>query len=497
MKSFTDILLPHLVNYLDRDLVANSKKIIKTIEAFGIYKFQKGALDSIYAQLEDPSNPYCKFVQGMKTSLTPSVRKKFIGSFLLRVGLFTKGKRIKLRQKWKQQVPWAILMDPTSSCNLKCIGCWATDYAKTDSLSFELMDRIIREGKPMGTFIYIYSGGEPLMRKRDIIHLCKKHPDCYFLAFTNGTLIDEKFAEEIARVGNFAPAISIEGFEDMTDFRRGEGTYRKAIRAMDILRENKILFGYSATYHRKNTSVVASEEFLDLVQEKGCHFGWYFTYIPVGSDAQSDLIVKPEQRAYMFHRIREVRKQRPMFLMDFWNDGEFVGGCIAGGRQYLHINAKGDVEPCAFVHYSNVNIKDMSLKEALQQPIFEEYRKNQPFNHNHLRPCPCLDNPQKLRNIVNNSKAKSTQLNDLESVEALTAKCEEHACGWAPIADELQFNHSKNRSLASKIKVNGVVRPVEVHLNGNGKMSNSNGKGSAIGVKKANQVPKQSHLSDN
>jgi radical SAM protein with 4Fe4S-binding SPASM domain len=109
-----------------------------------------------------------------------------------------------------------------------------------------------------------------------------------------------------------------------------------------------------------------------------------------------------------------------MFLMDFWNDGEFAGGCVAGGRQYCHINARGDVEPCAFIHYSNVNIKDMSLKEALKQPIFEEYRKNQPFNHNHLRPCPCLDNPEQLRKMVHASEAKSTQINDMESVENLT-----------------------------------------------------------------------------
>lgn len=467
MKTFTDILMPTLVNYLDRDLVGNSKKLIQFINALGLYKFQKAAVDSIYKQLEDPSNPYCKFVQSMKTSLATNVRKKFVGSLLLRAGLFTKGKRIKLREKWQQQVPWAVLMDPTSNCNLECIGCWATDYAKTDSLSFELLDRIIREGKPMGTYTYIFSGGEPLLRKRDIIRLCEKHPECYFLAFTNGTLIDNKFAREIVRVGNFAPAVSIEGFEDMTDFRRGKGTYQKVIRAMDILHEHGILFGFSATYHRRNTDVIASDGFLDLMEEKGCHFGWYFTYMPIGSDAQPDLIVTPEQRAFMLHRIREVRIQRPMFLMDFWNDGEFVGGCIAGGRLFLHINAKGDVEPCGFIHYSNVNIKDMSLRQALKQPIFEEYRKNQPFNHNPLRPCPCLDNPEKLRNIVNNSNAKSTQLNDLESVEALTAKCENHACGWAPVADALQYGNGNVKT--EDIKANNNGKMVDVKSNGNGK----------------------------
>ncbi len=437
MKRITDLLLPQLVNYLDKDLIGNSKKVINIIQSAGIYKGHKTHISEVYKKLEDPADPYHRAIKNLKTELHENVRKKFIGSFLLKASILTKGKRMKLREKYQQQIPWAVLMDPTSQCNLECIGCWANDYKKTDSLSFDLLDRIIREGKELGTYTYLFSGGEPLMRKKDIIRLCEKHPECYFLAFTNGTLINEKFAQEVARVGNFAPAISIEGFEEMTDFRRGAGTYKKVIRAMDILKKHGILFGFSAAYHRRNTDVIASDGFLDLMEQKGCRFGWYFTYMPVGSDAQPDLIVTPEQRAFMFHRIREARKERPMFLMDFWNDGEFSGGCVAGGRQYCHINARGDVEPCAFVHYSNVNIKDMSLKEALKQPIFEEYRKNQPFNHNHLRPCPCLDNPEQLRKMVHASEAHSTQLNDMETVEQLTAKCENHACGWASVADKL------------------------------------------------------------
>jgi MoaA/NifB/PqqE/SkfB family radical SAM enzyme len=392
--------------------------------------------------LNDPENPYTRALLDLKQELNENVRKKLLGNFLLKSYL-TKGKRVRLSNELQQNIPWAILMDPTSACNLSCIGCWAADYSKADSLPLSLLDRIINEGKRIGTYVYIYSGGEPLMRRKDIITLCEKHPDCYFMAFTNGTLIDEKFAKEVARVGNFAPAMSIEGFEEMTDFRRGKGTYQKVIRAMDIMREHGNFFGYSATYHRLNTEIMASDEFVDLMQEKGARFGWYFTYMPVGSDARPELIVTPQQRAFMYHRIREIRRKRAMFLMDFWNDGEFVGGCIAAGRQYMHINAKGDVEPCAFIHYSNVNIKDVSLLEALRQPIFQEYRKNHPFNHNHLRPCPCLDNPEKLRKMVNNAQARSTQINDMESVEALTAKCEQHACSWAPVADELMYSREK------------------------------------------------------
>ena len=234
-------------------------------------------------------------------------------------------------------------MDPTSACNLHCIGCWAAEYGNKLNLSLEELDSIIQQGKAMGTYFYIYSGGEPLVRKKDIITLCERHPDCAFLAFTNATLIDEAFVDEMLRVKNFAPAISVEGFEDATDSRRGAGTYKAVSRAMEILKRKKLLFGISCCYTSANTEVIGSEDFFDSMIEKGAKFAWFFTYMPVGADAVPELLAKPEQREFMYHQIREFRKTKPLFTMDFWNDGEFVGGCIAGGRAYLHINANGDI----------------------------------------------------------------------------------------------------------------------------------------------------------
>lgn len=206
--------------------------------------------------------------------------------------------------------------------------------------------------------MYIYSGGEPLVRKDDIIKLCEKHNDCEFLAFTNGTLIDEKFADEMLRVQNFVPAISIEGFEEETDFRRGKGTYQAVIRAMEILKNKKLPFGASLCYTSKNADTIGSEEYIDDLIAKGCKFAWFFTYMPVGVDAVPELMATAEQRKFMYEQIRKFRGTKPLFTMDFWNDGEYVNGCIAGGRCYLHINANGDIEPCAFIHYADSNIKE-------------------------------------------------------------------------------------------------------------------------------------------
>ena len=162
--------------------------------------------------------------------------------------------------------------------------------------------------------------------------------------------------------------------------------------------------------------------------------------MPVGNDTAVELLPTKEQREYMYHRVREIRAMeggKQIYAMDFQNDGEFVGGCIAGGRNYCHINPNGDVEPCVFIHYSNANIHDKSLLECLKQPIFMAYREGQPFNKNHLRPCPMLENPECLQEIVKKTGAKSTDLMSPESVEHLCGKCVEYSEDWKKVADEL------------------------------------------------------------
>ena len=227
-------------------------------------------------------------------------------------------------------IPWAVLMDPTSACNLHCTGCWAAEYGHNLNLSYDDLDSIINQGIELGTHIYIYTGGEPLVRKKDLIRLCEAHPDCAFLSFTNGTLIDEEFCQEMIRVKNFIPAISVEGFEAATDARRGDGTFGKVAKAMRLLREHGLPFGVSCCYTSANASSLASEEFFDWMIDQGALFAWIFTYFPVGAGAPTDLMVTPEQREHLYNFVREMRQTKPLFTLDFQNDGEFVGGCIAG-----------------------------------------------------------------------------------------------------------------------------------------------------------------------
>ena len=439
----------YIIDYLAKDPVGRSGSLLRVATLMDIKNKHAQMIEIARRNINDHEGRWSKFYTSFFTDLDRNVCKKFASNLVLK-SILTNSQKIDNREKLGIPIPWAVLMDPTSACNLKCTGCWAADYGKVSSLDFDTLDRIIRESKELGTYCFIFSGGEPLMRKKDIIRLCENHQDCYFFCFTNGTLIDNDLAREIRRVGNFACTLSIEGFENETDFRRGTGTYRKVIDAMDILRENGLFFGCSTCYHSKNTEVMASDDFIEFLIEKGCKYAWYFTYMPVGSSAVPELIATPEQRKFMYRRIREMRKEKPLFVMDFWNDGEFTGGCIAAGRRFLHINANGDVEPCAFIHYSGVNIRNASMIEALSQPLFMEYQKRQPFNHNMLQSCPCLDNPLQLKEMVNAAKAQPTQLKDMESVEELTAKCENAAEAWAPVAKKLWTEETEDITVKEK-----------------------------------------------
>ena len=306
----------------------------------------------------------------------------------------------RIASKYQCNIPWLILFDPTSACNMHCVGCWAGEYGHKNNLSFDDMDKIVTEGKELGVYLYMLTGGEPLVRKADILKLAEKHNDVQFAIYTNSTLIDEPFCKEVVRLGNIAFMLSIEGTPETNDARRGEGHYAAVMRAMDLLKEHGILFGTSICYTRDNIEAVTSDEFMRFLCDKGAHFGFYFHYMPVGNEAAPELMPSPEQRKYMIQRIRYLRSEAcdiPFYPMDFQNDGEFVGGCIAGGRNYFHINSAGDAEPCVFIHYSNANIHDSSILEILQSPLFMAYHNGQPFNKNHLRPCPMLENPELLR----------------------------------------------------------------------------------------------------
>lgn len=440
VSKIADELLKKLNNAEDYE--ARSEIYVKIVDL--AQKFYTDAkpetFDSVRKYVADPNHRWVKMINHIIDDADPGYAKMM----LLNLGyeaFFCGTKKIREnRKKYDCNIPWLILFDPTMACNMHCKGCWSGTYGHKSSLTFEQMDKIVTEGKGLGAHLYMLTGGEPMVRKEDVLKLCEKHNDCFFAAYTNSTLIDEDLCKRVQKLGNLTFMLSIEGTEETNDARRGEGHYHAAMRAMDLLKKYGIVFGTSICYTRDNIEAVTSDDFFHMLSDKGAHFGFYFHLMPVGNNAVPELMPTPEQRKYMIKRIREIRTEDSdieFFPMDFQNDGEFVGGCIAGGRNYFHINSNGDAEPCVFIHFSNCNIKDSSILEMLQSPLFKAFHEGQPFNRNHLRPCPMLENPELIKEMVHATKAHQTNTESPEEVEHLISKTKDYAEKWAPVADEI------------------------------------------------------------
>ena len=422
-------------------------KILDASEKFIGTEKGKEKFARVRKYMENPENRWMQFLNRVIDETDPHYAKQFI----LNLGYeaFLRGTKTirKNREKYGCNIPWLILFDPTDACNMHCIGCWSGTYGHKHNLSFEDMDKIVTEGKALGTYLYMLTGGEPLVRKDDILKLAEKHNDAMFALFDNSTLIDEELCKKVVKLGNISFMLSIEGTPDTNDARRGDGHYEACMKAMDLLKKYGIIFGTSICYTRDNIEAVTDKKFIEFIADKGARFGFYFHYMPVGHNAVTSLLPTTDQRKMIIERLREVRtgyNNIGFFPMDFQNDGDFVGGCIAGGRNYFHINANGDAEPCVFIHFSDTNIHENSILEMLQSPLFQAYHEGQPFNRNHLRPCPMLENPKLLREIIEKTGAKGTNFESEETVEELCGKCDDYAAEWAPVAEDV-WAHQKHR----------------------------------------------------
>ncbi len=333
--------------------------------------------------------------------LAQPVRRRLIENLMVNWGVLGGTTRYNILESDGWLPPSFAVISPTMRCNLRCEGCYAFEYRRSGELSREEFDRTIRQCKDLGIYFFTISGGEPFVRE-DLLELVEEHNDAFFQVYTNGTLISDEVADRLAEVGNVAPAISVEGYSPETDARRGKGTHERVLAAMRRLKERGLLFGISATVTRYNYGILSSDEFFDLYIEQGAKFAWLFQYIPIGREPNVELMSTPEQRVGLRHRVAELRLSKPIFIGDFWNDGPFVGGCMAGGRLYFHITSNGNVEPCVFCHFAVGNIRERPLKEILACDFFRALRYEQPYSDykNLYTPCTIIDNPEVLRRLV-------------------------------------------------------------------------------------------------
>ncbi len=324
-----------------------------------------------------------------------------------------------VKERFKAQFgvrpPGFLLISPTKTCNLKCSGCYADSGPTSEKLEWPIIHRLVREARECwGAVFIVVSGGEPLAYHdecKTILDLAEINRDCFFMMYTNGTLIDDEVARRLGGTGNMIPAISVEGMRGSTDRRRGSGVFESVVAAMERLRREKVLFGISMTATRENAEHLLSDEVVDFYFHRmGALFGWLFHYMPIGRAYTLELLPTPEQRLWMWQRAWQLVYERHLFLADFWNSGTASLGCVSAGHEggYLTVDWNGKISPCVFIPYSPLNIRDVyaqgkTLVDVWLHPFFaklrswqDQYSKEKRYTHgsphgNWMMPCPIRD----------------------------------------------------------------------------------------------------------
>ncbi|MBO7372979.1 MAG: radical SAM protein [Oscillospiraceae bacterium] len=301
-------------------------------------------------------------------------------------------KKRKAAERRGQHIPSYLIASITSQCNLHCAGCYSrcnnatVDETPVRQLTDEEWLRIFSEADELGISFILLAGGEPMLR-RDIIEAAGKMQNILFPIFTNGTFIDRKYFELFDRCRNLIPIMSIEGGQAVTDARRGKGIYERLIRNMDELHRRELIFGASVTVTTQNIGEVTSDEFLKELSDRGCRAVIYVEFVPV-TDESRELAPGDAEREYLQAGLARRRQAHPeMVYVSFPGDEKSSGGCVAAGRGFFHINSHGGAEPCPFSPYSDTNVRDTSLKAALNSRLFLALRENGHLLEDHVGGC--------------------------------------------------------------------------------------------------------------
>jgi MoaA/NifB/PqqE/SkfB family radical SAM enzyme len=285
----------------------------------------------------------------------------------------------RIRSRWKEQgvhVPPILIFSITNRCNLHCKGCynWALRPTIESEMDVEKLRSIITEAEELGISFIMIAGGEPLVRP-EILNITRDFPEITFLVFTNGLLITDQVADQLEKQRNFVPVLSLEGYQEDTDDRRGKGVYQRLQKVVDKLAKRGLFWSISFTVTRTNFATLTDEQFIRDLVSKGCKLFFFVEYTPISEDTEGWLLTS-EQRQELLSVRNSLRSQYPALFVAIPGDEEEIGGCLSAGRGFIHVNATGDVEPCPFAPYSDVNLKDVSLKDALQSELLEKIRLN-------------------------------------------------------------------------------------------------------------------------
>lgn len=307
-----------------------------------------------------------------------------------------------------EHIPPFLIASITSQCNLHCAGCYSrcnhatVDTAPVAQLSSEEWLRIFREADELGVSFILLAGGEPMLR-RDIIEAAGERQNILFPIFTNGTYIDNRFLDLFDRCRNLVPVMSIEGNRETTDARRGKGVYDRLIENMEAFQKRGLIFGASVTVTAENVKEVSSDAFLESLSSRGCKAVVFVEFVPVTEDSKH-LAPGDAERDYLAGEIERLREEHPeMVYISFPGDEKASGGCLAAGRGFFHINSHGGAEPCPFSPYSDVNIREKSLKEAMNSPLFTALRSGDLLADDHKGGCVLYEKRTQVEELLASS----------------------------------------------------------------------------------------------
>lgn len=450
------------MTYAEHWLKANSKKQKNkgTNQPPGITKDKLGMSLAILESARTALNVY-HLSESTISSLTDIVVKELFINQSLR-----KKKSILFKEEHGYTTPSFIVISPSKACNLRCIGCYADSNEKVCTLDWDLVNQIVKDARELwGTQFVVVSGGEPMAYRskgKTILDIVEDNPETFFMMYTNGTLIDDDVAARMARLGNILPAISLEGWREKTDQRRGEGVYDKVMAAMDRLFEAGVLYGVSLTATRQNAEEILSDEFIEfLFKEKHAVIGWVFQYMPIGRAFTTELMPTPEQRLAMWQQSWKLIHEKQVFLADFWNHGTVVDGCLsAGGHDnggYFYFDWNGNVTPCVFVPFSPVNVNEIyseggNLNTIYDNPFFQRIRRWQKneVDGNLLMPCLIRDHNKDLRQFIQEYEPNAIDKNaemtliDGEYAIALDQYAEDYRSLSQPVWDKVYLEGEKS-----------------------------------------------------
>lgn len=274
------------------------------------------------------------------------------------------------------EVPPLLIVSTTEQCNLSCDGCYSSnkEYKPNENLSIEKTKEITQDASDLGVSIVMLAGGEPLLSSIWLDSLAE-HDEMTGIVFTNGTLLNQERIKWFDKNRHIIPTISIEGNKKETDSRRGEGVFDAVNKVMEKLKSNAIPFGISLTVTNHNIDLILSEDFIKEYLDKGCRVFFFVEYVPVAPGSES-LIISNEEKAILNKRTTELAKKYPALFIPFPGDEDMYGGCLAAGRGFIHVSPNGDIEPCPFAQFSDTNLNNVSLKEALSSKLLKHIRDN-------------------------------------------------------------------------------------------------------------------------